>query len=407
MSKLNLPGSARPLVIVCVTFFAAGMASAAIGPLIPDLARQTRASEIAVGGMLSALFAGALASQIACGALLRPGGERRVMLAGMVACLIGAAAIATSSSLVTLLAATALLGLGFGGVTVAGNVLAAAAAASDGAGPLNLVNAMFGLGAILSPALVGLCHVLSGSGVAAFWAIPCAMALGMALLLFWAPAPARGYAPPPAATTGGAKGLARSPLMWILCGFAFAYVSVENGISGWLPTILDRGTGLPAAVGALAASWFWLLMTLARFGAAWASRRTSPLLILRGCVGLCIAGIGLLIAAALFRSQILGFAAAALLGSSLGPILPTTLALVLVAFPAHSGTATGLIFAIGSVGGAIVPWAIGALIVERGPVAGTAALLALPIAMALLLAAIDRQLNGARPSSRARTPQTK
>lgn len=405
MSKLNLPGSARPLVVVCVTFFAAGMASAAIGPLIPDLARQTRASEIAVGGMLSAFFAGALASQIACGALLRPGGERRVTLVGMVACLIGAAAIATSSSLVTLLAATALLGLGFGGVTVAGNVLATAA--SDGAGPLNLVNAMFGLGAILSPALVGLCHVLSGSGVAAFWAIPCAMALGMALLLFWAPAPARGYAPPPAATTGAAKGLARSPLMWILCGFAFAYVSVENGIGGWLPTILDRGTGLPLAIGALAASWFWLLMTLARFGAAWASRRTSPLLILRGCVGLCVAGIGLLIAAALFRSQILGFAAAALLGSSLGPILPTTLALVRVVFPAHSGTATGLIFAIGSVGGAIVPWAIGALIVERGPVAGTTALLALPIVMVLLLAAIGRQLNGARPSGRAPAPQTK
>lgn len=179
-------GPRRLLAVTCLAFLALGMAGAAIGPAIPDLARQTHASTVAVGGMLSALFGGALFGQFASGPLLRRIGKRGVLFGGMIAGIAGGIGIATSGSLAWLIGATCALGLGFGGLTVAGNVLAAEA--SEDAGPLNLVNAMYGTGAIVSPALVGFSIVRLDSGVPALWIAPCVMLIAMFLLIVWAPA---------------------------------------------------------------------------------------------------------------------------------------------------------------------------------------------------------------------------
>lgn len=394
-------GPARLVVVVCVAFFAAGMVAAVLGPAIPDFARRTGAGTVAVGGALTALFAGALTGQLGAGLLLRLIGQRRILAAGMLVALIGASGLASAASLSTLLAAAGCLGLGFGTITVAGNVLAAEA--SGGAGPLNLVNAMFGVGAIVSPALVSLSIVALGDGIPAIWTVPAVLAAGLALLLFRAPRAPRKVAPTEFRTfaTGGAVRVLRAPLLYTICGFAFAYVSFEASISGWMPTILSRAADVSISMGAMVVSVFWFLMTAARFIAAGASGRYGPGTILRVCLGGAIAGASLLLACAATGSQLLGLAAVALLGVSLGPVLPTMLSTLRAVFGRDAGVATGIMLGFGSVGGALVPLGVGALIVNAGTLAATAMMLLPPLAMAILHVLIDRLVR-----SRAARPET-
>lgn len=381
----------RLLVVVCVAFFSAGMMQGALGPALPDLAHQTGAGLVATGGMLTVIYLTALVGQTGAGLLIRRLGARRLLLTGMASFVPGITGIATSTSLPMLLTASGLLGLGLGSVLLAGNVVAAEA--SSGAGPLNLVNAIFGLGAIVSPALVGSSMIAFGSGLHALWSIPLGMILAAGLLLARAPPPSAPL-PDMAASPPQAPGLLamlRAPTLLIIGIFMIGYMSQEVGLSTWLPTLLHRATGLTLAMGAMAVSWFWLLMTAARFAAAWLSRFASPRAILRSCTGLCIAGSGLLWLGATTASAPLGLAAVTALGLGLGPILPTMLALTRAFFPHNPGLAAGLVIGIGNIGGAAAPLILGGVIEARGAVQATGLLLGAALATALVLVAIQRR----------------
>ena len=287
----------RLLLVVCISFLAMGMAAAGIGPALPDLSRQTHSTTVAAGGALAALFAGAVVAQTASGLLLQRLGRRRIMVVGMSAFVLGdlgGVPRARRSSCSTRPPSAWAWATG----PWSSRATSSQPRQSRGAGPLNLVNAMFGVGSILSPALIGLAMTAIGTGMPVLWTAPCAMLVAAGLLVLWAPRPAEPH------LTAGRKAPAEhrrwrsvlgSPLMWTICGFLFAYQSVEVVVTGWLPTILQRSAALPLAMGALAASWFWLLITAVRFGAASASRLIQPRAMLRVCVGLCVVGGALLV----------------------------------------------------------------------------------------------------------------
>ena len=384
--------SRQLLLVVCVAFLAMGMAQASFGPALPDLARQSNAGLVAAGGALSAHFVGSLAGYTTAGLLFRRLGRRKSLLAGITAFVIGASGVAGSGSLPLLLASAACMGLGSATVALAGNLVAAELSAD--AGPLNLINAAFGLGAIASPALIGAAIASMGTGIPALWATPGAMAVAWIMAVVWGQrsdeqrSPARVSLQP----HGASYALLRSPLLWTFCAFMFASVSAEVCIAGWLPTLLERAAAIPTAEGAVLLSWVWVLMTAMRLFAAWASRRVTPWTMLRACLTVGIAGGAALVACAATGSPILGLAGATLLGLALGPVMPTFFGMMSATFRGDAGLASGLMMGVGSIGAACVPWAMGALIVGVGPTAGSLVLCAMPIAMMLLLAAVDAQL---------------
>ncbi|MFV0359494.1 MFS transporter, partial [Tropicimonas sp.] len=348
-----MPESTRLLAVVCVVFFTVGMSQGAIGPALPDLARQTGSNLVAAGGSLTAIYLFALVGQTGAGLLIKRLGYRAIFLAGMTAFVIGTSGIAASTSLTILLSSAGCLGLSVGMVLLTGNVVAAEASVS--AGPLNLVNAVFGVGAILAPALVSASMVTFGTGVLAIWTIPCVMAGAACLLLFWMPRPSTPQAPDGSGAPAGRRRLrsvAGSPTVWIMGIFMIGYMAQEVGISAWLPTILNRAMEMPLSLGAIAASLFWLLMTLARFGAVWVSRYAGPHAILRHCIRLCILGGALLLAGSVTGHQALGWLAVTALGVALGPILPTMLSIARTAFPDEAGMVTGMVIGIANIGGA-------------------------------------------------------
>lgn len=101
----------------------------------------------------------------------------------MITVVISSAALALSPALPLLPGAAFCMGVGNGSLVLVGNVLASEA--SRGAGPLNLINAIFGVGAIVSPALVGLSMTAFGTGIPAIWAIPFVMGAAIGLVLVW------------------------------------------------------------------------------------------------------------------------------------------------------------------------------------------------------------------------------
>lgn len=373
------------LAVASLTFFAAGIAQASLGPALPDLAESIGVDLAALGALFTALYAGALVGQLLTGAIVDRIGHRPVMIAGPVLAGVGVLGVSIAPSLAVALAASLLSGLGYGALFVGANLVVADAYEDGGAGALNLTNLFYGVGAIVGPALVGLLLGAGLSAIPALWVAAAAMALTAVAAFTLRPTrPAQrrerrpaGGAPPAGPT---AIMLVATPITWVFGLILLLYVGNEGSMGAWLATYLGETAGTPLETGALATSGFWLALTAGRLLAAAASPRLgAPTLLLVSLCGALAGGIGLVLG---IGSAPLTVAAAILLGLSFGPIYPTTIALVTVRFPAGTGTVTGIVMTLGSLGGAVLPWLYGILILQFSPLAG---IVLVPVSMAAML----------------------
>ena len=389
----------RVIVVASATFFAAGISLASLGPALPELARNANAQLASLGAIFTMLYGGALVSQLATGAIVDRVGHRPVLVAGPALAGVGMIGVVAGPSLAIVLAAGFLMGLGYGALVVGANLVVADTFEDGGAGQLNLTNLFFGVGAIAGPAAVGVLLAAWGTALPVLWAAAGVLFLvaasAFALHLPWSgrPTPEPDRRGP--SRRGALRAILASPLMWILGLILLLYVGTEGSVGAWLATYLGETAGTPLDQGALATSGFWLALTAGRLLAAIASTRLSaPSLLLVSICGAVVAGVGLVLG---LGSGPLTIAAAILLGLSFGPIYPTTIALVAIRYPTGTGTIAGIVMTLGSLGGAVLPWLCGILILEASPLAGIVLVPVSAVAM-LGLWALARHL-GWRPSS--------
>lgn len=387
------------LTVASLALFAAGLSMATIGPSLPDLARSTGADLAALGAVFTAIYGGGLLGQLATGAIVDRIGNRPVLVVGPVVAAAGMAGLALAPSLPVVLASGFVWGLGFGTLMVGANLAVVAAYEDGGAGALNLTNVFFGVGAIVGPALVGL---LIAAGLTAHPALGVSAAVlavtsVTALALRRAPPRAAlGTTTRPAPARPPTRLLLVAPIAWVFGLLLLLYVGNEASIGAWLATYLGETAGTPLDAGALATSGFWLAITAGRvLAAAFGTRLGAPRLLLVSLGGALVAGLGFV---AGIGSAPLTIAAALLAGLSFGPIYPTTIALVAVRFPSGTGTIAGVVMTMGSVGGAILPWLYGILILEVSPLAGV---VLIPISAAAMLGlwAVARHLGWRAPAA--------
>jgi fucose permease len=367
------------MILTCLCFLALGVAISAIGPALPELAARTGSSLEALGGVFSALFLGALVAQLASGPLSDRLDQRLVLLAGMALFALGTAGYLLSRALPLTLACAALAGLGQGALVIGSNLLVARVFADRSTAALNLLNVFFGIGDVVGPALAGLALRAWGSAIPALW-------LGAALIVLPAgllPRLGR-LAPAPRSATrgGGGPPILRAPLLWALGSLVLVYVGTEISMSGWTATYIQRTTALDAAAGALVTAGFWLAITVGRVLAALSGARLAPNRLLQICLVGALFG-GALLALSVGR-PLATIAAVLLLGLSFGPIYPTALALTADGFPERPGVAVSIVSALGSLGGMLLPWLQGNLLVRGGPLAGALLVAAATVAMLAL-----------------------
>jgi MFS transporter, FHS family, glucose/mannose:H+ symporter len=333
---------------------AVGLLLSLYGPALPELRERFGVGGASAALALSAHFAGAMAG-IAWWGLERRLGARAWLRLATGLLVAGAAGIVLAPAWPAVLVAAFAIGVGFGVVVVAINVVLAEAFGERAAAMLNLLGATFGAGAVVGPLAVG----ASGGYRLPFLggALLAAVSLPLTRDLPGRPAP-----PPP-------PDQERPPLR-LVGGFVAVcalYVGIENGIGGFEATsLLAGGTGAAAA-----ASWtagYWAALTAGRLLAIPLALRVAPPVLIAGALLGAAVGLGLA------HLPALAPAAYALTGLALGPVFPTTLAWLAAVAPGARG-ATAMVFAAANLGGVVLPAVIGWLVDASSPaVVPTAAL---------------------------------
>lgn len=334
---LHDPAARRLLIAAASGLFALGAAQAGYGPAFPALMERFPVGLDRVGEVVVAHFAGALTATFATSLALPRFGYRPV--------LIGAASVATSGLILVafapawswLLVGATLAGVGFGLLNTAYNVLVARVFSPDAAPVLNLLSALFGLGAVAVPAAIAAFGTLR----APFLVLAVATVISGAL--------ARGVPVPDALPAG--RG--RSTPWAAALGFALlyaVYVGVESSVASWETVHLEGAYGTRTA--ALLTSAFWAALTIGRLIAIPVAHRIRP----RDLV-LASSAVSLVLLIATHATPLAPFAYVAV-GLTFAPVFPTTLAWIERVFPARSER--------------IVPFALGAA--GFGPMIATAAI---------------------------------
>ncbi|WP_445034908.1 MFS transporter [Streptomyces hayashii] len=366
-----------------------GALQALYGPSIPSLRDQFGLSPSAAGLGLSAHFVGGVAGVLLFDRRYGRTSNRRILGASYLLMAAGAAGFALAPSWPVALVAAFVAGLGFGGIDYGLNQLFSIGFGHRSTAMLNILNAHFGIGAILGPALIGVV------GSEHYPALFLAFALANLPLLLCLRG-VRDHAPHPTDPSGSGTGseaetrtsagtdtsprirtrprirartdagaVARAPadaaLRSVLAVFVTLYVlhvGIEAGVGGWEPTHLEA-VGYGAGAAATATSAYWLMMTVGRFLVApIALRFSAQAIITVSCAGMT---------ACLLLAGIPGLAPYAYAGVGLfiAPIFPTGLPWLNRAAP-RARRAGAVVIAASMLGGVAAGPALGRTIEWSG-----------------------------------------
>jgi fucose permease len=388
MTHTNVPHRFGLLVLICAIFLAAGVVLSGLGPALPFLAARSGHEVAALGGLFTALASGVVIAQFIAGPAGARFGLRAVLGGGMALAGGGAAIVSLSASLFLMLATAVVVGIGFGGVLAAGNILIARLFADHSAAALNGVNVFFGVGSIAGPAIAGMAGARLGTPQAGLW-------VGAATLLLLAPV-AFGRPKGRTASEVAAPTTSQPPqvgTLWLLGALLLVYVGTEVGFGGWSTVYLTASASLTPAAAALGASGFWLALTVGRVLGTVLGMRLTPQALLMGSLLGMFAGASVLLAGV--GSEPVSIAGVLLLGLACGPVFPTVLALAATATQSSAAVATRLL-AVGNGGGLVIPALLGVLLTQYGPAAMAGLVLGATITMVALCAMV--MLSGsARP----------
>lgn len=328
-----------------LAFILIGILQAMYGPAFSALRARYGLSAETVAGIVSFHFLGSFIAISLSGFLIRLLGYRRLLSGFSLLMLLGSLGVALSENWTVTLAAAFLAGLGYGAVDIGTNLLFARAFEARSAPALNLLNAMFGVGAMLGPLVVTL---FLPSVRLPFLAVAVLTGLLFFLCLRLSDPP-----PPPPGLRTLALPYAR------LFGFAliyFLYVASEVGVASWETTHLAPYFGVETAAGFTAL--FWGAITLGRFIAAPLSSRVGAADLVLGSTALAFGGILLT-----FFVPIAPYAYV-LVGFALAPIFPTGIGWLQGAFPKRAEQIVPIVAAVANLGPVAGSWFIGA-VVER------------------------------------------
>ena len=341
------------ILAAVVAIFIYGMIAAMLGTILPDLSSRFQLTPRQNGVIATAQALGLMIASLAVGPLLDDLGKKPGLILGLALIAIALFALPRSAGYRTIVFLLFVLGCGGGIVVTGANALVSSVSGAHQATALNLVNLFFGLGGLATP-------FISANLFNRNWVRLCYTIVGLTLITVIIQI----AAPMPGPTGAGRFIFANAgpvlgrPLLF-LCGFfLFLYIGCEVGVWNWLARhLIAQGIPESRALNILSLG-FALGILAGRVGVSPILLHVTPADVTLG------ASIAMAITTFLMlRTNSPGAAAAVvfLAGLSMAPVFPTTLAIVGLAFPQMTGTATGIVITFGWAGLAVSSRVIGAI----------------------------------------------
>ncbi len=339
--------------LVHAGFVLTGVVTTLLGPILPVFTARWSLSDTQAGYLFTAQFTGSMLG-VALSSLLVPRrGFRWSLAAGFTLMALGIGVVGLGAWVIGLLSVFC-YGLGQGVTIPVTNLLVSDWNPERRAAALNTLNFAWGIGAVGCPFLVS---GAQRTGNLVGWLLGLAIALALiAASIAFVPAayePSRTCPPEERATIG--RSVWRDRFAPALGALFFLYVGTETALGGWVASYAKRVSASPGTVWVLAPSFFWGSLLLGRALAPAVLRRIAQTRLV--LLGLIIAGCGVIILLDA-TSETVVLMGASLAGFGLATVFPITVAL-LSYFGGLAPRAAGPMFALGGLGGAILPWLVG------------------------------------------------
>lgn len=361
----------RPRLQIGIAFFGfimVGVGGGSWGVILPSLITYYGVDKATVGIIFFASAIGYMLSASASGFMLTRLGMRLFLLTGVSCSLVGTALLVMHPPFFFIIMTRVLQGLGTGMMETGLNNYVAEQ--PDNTKLLNYLHAFFGVGSLIGPVVASamLALNLPWYSVYTVW---------LALTLLLLPGFALAYR-----TAGTRKethasserspaGLPRTTVfrmgaVWLAVLFLLLYCGVEAGLGNWIYTYLLEVRQQQELLAGWIVSGYWLGLTLGRFLfghlADWL--RLDKRGQVYGGVGGVIVGLAIIW---LIPNGLVAAGGFCLIGFFLGPIYPTTIAMLPDLLPSRMlSHAMGLIIGLSIIGVALFPWIAGALAQNAG-----------------------------------------
>jgi fucose permease len=292
----------------------------------------------------------------------------------------------------------AALAVGFGIGCIDAGLNAYIASLPSNTARLNYLHAFFGVGAWFGPIIAsGLLTAQFGwNSVYLVW-----IALSLSVLIGFALTFRDQQAPPQPADAPRERSVLLTTLklrfVWLGAFFLFFYVGTEISMGSWSFSFLTEGRHGSTLLSGWAVSGYWMGLTLGRLTLANLTRKLGKRRLIQGCLVGALAGVLLIWLAPHEAISAIGLT---LTGFSLGPLFPTTIALMSDLVEARLlPSAIGFVASLGSLGGALFPWLAGNLAQQVGLWSLLPYVLLLTCAMLCIWVALQRRGGGPAPAS--------
>jgi fucose permease len=354
-------GLRMPRLKLGLAFFAfilVGASDGAVGVLIPSFMKQYSINAATVSLVFLASAFGYLIASFNVGLLMEKLGNWQALLTGIALTLLSTGILMFQPAFLFLLLSFFMIGMGMAILDPGLNIYIAGLPRNTAL--LNYLHAFYGVGAWLGPIIASTFLALrfGWNSVYMLW-----FALALILLVSFGIV-FRDWQRVPSEDEEQNKESSISIILklryvWIAAFFLLFYVGGEVTIGNWSYSLLTEARqGVPFISGWIV-SGYWLGLTLGRLLLGSVSRRIGD----KRMIQLCLFGVivGLLIVWS-FPLAVLSAIGLFITGFSLGPIFPTTIAVMSRILPSRIlASAIGFLVSLGSMGAALFPWIMGNL----------------------------------------------
>jgi MFS transporter, FHS family, glucose/mannose:H+ symporter len=362
----SLPVSERrllltPNVLAYVAFVPTGLITVLLGPLLPTLAARWSLNDTQGGYLVTAQFLGSLLGTVSSGPLVSRIRFRWTMVTGLAMMGVGAATLVTGTYAWGI-GSVFCYGMGTGLTVPTTNLIVAHTARAQSSSSLNLLNFFWSVGAVACPFLLAAFqpggHLSSFLfGVAGFFGL---LIAGLLMVPMEMPDVEHDSAPLRKESFTHAL---RSPIAFLLGALFFVYVGTESAFGAWLASYAKRIVNPQSHAWMTVPSYFYGALLLGRLAAPLTLRRLSDVTQARWGALLAVVG-----AAALLSTHSLPGAVVSslLIGLGLSSLYPVAIGFLSSAFGAAAPRVASVLFALSTLGAAVIPWLVGYVSTEMG-----------------------------------------